>query len=92
MNYLHCKITPDVQFGGEKVYEVSENSIAYWPSQDVICPEIYGINIALRQMILEKVNAVRQKIQQGTFLLQNNLFALQAQNLPNLVSKFQSVQ
>uniref|UniRef100_A0AC34F481 SCP domain-containing protein n=1 Tax=Panagrolaimus sp. ES5 TaxID=591445 RepID=A0AC34F481_9BILA len=84
-NYLYCKITPDVQFG-EKVYEVSPNAVANWPSEDVICPEVYGLEIATRQMILEKVNAVRRKIQQGTYFLQNSLPALQAVNMTDLVS------
>uniref|UniRef100_A0AC34FJ42 SCP domain-containing protein n=1 Tax=Panagrolaimus sp. ES5 TaxID=591445 RepID=A0AC34FJ42_9BILA len=84
INYLFCKITPDVQFG-QKVYEVSPNAITNFPSQDVICLETDNIDIELRQMVLAKINAVRQKIQQGTYLLENGQYALKAINLPNLI-------
>ena len=84
MNFLFCKVTPEVQFG-EKVYEVSSSANANFPSQDVICPQTQFMNIEIRQMVLEKINAVRQKIQDHSYILENGDKALKAANMPNLV-------
>uniref|UniRef100_A0AC34GJF3 Uncharacterized protein n=1 Tax=Panagrolaimus sp. ES5 TaxID=591445 RepID=A0AC34GJF3_9BILA len=85
MNIFICKISPDVDFG-EKVYEVSPSENATSPSQDVICGDGHGGDIEMRQIILEKINAVRQQIQQGTYILKNGDPALQAVNMPDLVN------
>uniref|UniRef100_A0AC34GB15 SCP domain-containing protein n=1 Tax=Panagrolaimus sp. ES5 TaxID=591445 RepID=A0AC34GB15_9BILA len=84
MNMMFCRVSPDVDFG-EKVYEVSPTANANFPSQDVICGDGHGGDIEMRQIILEKINAVRQQIQQGTYILKNGYPALQAVNMPNLV-------
>uniref|UniRef100_A0AC35GR27 SCP domain-containing protein n=1 Tax=Panagrolaimus sp. PS1159 TaxID=55785 RepID=A0AC35GR27_9BILA len=83
-NIFFCRVFPDVNFG-EKVYEVSSNANAHFPSQDVICGDGHGADIPMRQMILEKINAVRQQIQQGTYILENGDHALQAINMPTLI-------